>query len=108
MTPTPRKSALVLLVLGAILLLGVGIHKVLAGDGAIIVEKTPGGDFDQARVRTKVFIDFPRSQDMRDKFETQVKVANKLVCDYTDGRYRLENFEIVRHPAEKKNADIWW
>jgi hypothetical protein len=108
MTPTPRKRALVLLVLGAILLLGVGIHKVLAGDGAIAVDKTPGGDFDQARVRTKVFIDFPRSQDMRDKFETQVKVANKLVCDYTDGRYRLENFEIVRHPAEKKNADIWW
>jgi hypothetical protein len=38
----------------------------------------------------------------------QLRVVNQLICDYTDGRFRLEKVEFVNHPAEKKNADFFW
>lgn len=88
---TLRETFPLLWVLAAIPLLGVGINKVRAGDGIIAVDRMASGAFDQGRVRTKVFVDFPSSRQVRDRFETQVKVANKLVCDYTDGRFRLES-----------------
>jgi hypothetical protein len=103
-------SKLGLLLAGAVLvggLVAVG-QRVRAGDGTIAIARDPAGNFDQGRLTTKVFVDAPRSQEMRDRFELQMRVANRLICDYTDGRFRLERLNMVRHPAEKRNSDIWW
>src|SRR4051812_36592358 len=75
----------------------------------IVPNKKADGSFDQAIIqKTKVFIDAPRSQEKRTEFERQIAAANRLICDYTDGKFRFDKFQIVTHPAEKKKADIWW
>src|SRR3954467_12450302 len=104
-----RKRVQALLVLVALVLLGIGTLRVRAGDGMIVPNKKADGSFDQAIIqKTKVFIDAPRSQEKRTEFERQIAAANRLICDYTDGKFRFDKLQIVTHPAEKKKADIWW
>jgi len=104
------RARLGLLLAGSALVGGLAAvgHRVRAGDGVIVVDRMPDGRFDQARLTAKVFVDAPRSQDVRDRFQRQMNAANELVCDYTEGRFRIERLNMVRHPAEKRNADIWW
>jgi hypothetical protein len=101
----PERSTLFLV--GA-LVVGLADH-VRAGDAEITVVRQPADNsFVQGRMKTKVFVDVPHDQAMQTSFEEQMKSANRYVCDYTDGKFRFDNVQIVHHPAEKKNADIWW
>jgi outer membrane protein assembly factor BamB len=85
-----------------------GARTAVAGEGQILVDKDPAGKFVQGRIQPKIFVDLPRTADEYTKMIEQLKGANRLICDYTDGLFRLDSVQFVTHPAEKQKADIWW
>src|SRR4051812_7857004 len=83
-----------------------GVARVVhAGSGQLVAQKNMAGDFVQGAIQAKLYVDLPRSQEQLDLMMIQLRATNQLICDYTDGRFRLEKVEFVNHPAEKKNAD---
>jgi Ca2+-binding RTX toxin-like protein len=80
-----------------------------AGDGTISFGAPDGQGFVQsATIATKVYVGTPRTQAQMDSFVQQAKIANRMLCDASDGIFRIGSIEIVSNPLEKSRADVWW
>jgi outer membrane protein assembly factor BamB len=97
-----------LLVVVVLLSVAWGARFVRAGDGSINVQQKPTGELQRADVSLKVFVDLPRTAEEIAAMNEQLVNASGLLCDYTDGLFRIGQVEYVRHPLREKEADIWW
>jgi hypothetical protein len=82
---------------------GLAGRHALAGDGTI--RSQPDGTF---TVDMLVYQDVPRTPEQYDAFTQELQGASDLICDYTNGSFRLGNVVIVSHPLLERSSDVWW
>ena len=76
-----------------------------AGDGEIVPDPVNPGDF---VINSTAFVDLPRTTAEVEAIKAQLNGASRLICDFTEGRFRIGTITFENHPARKKGADIWW
>lgn len=85
---------------GSFLLAGMTIlHLAQAGDGSI--------DKD-GNVDLTVSVRAPAGPDQLDLMQEQLTIANRVICDATDGQVRLRTITLTQGDSQQKRSDIWW
>ncbi|HEX2875941.1 MAG TPA: hypothetical protein VHP33_32045, partial [Polyangiaceae bacterium] len=80
-----------------------------AGDGSIQFDPPDDqGIVRKASLSTKVYVALPRTQAQMDAFIAQAKLASQMLCDASDGTFRIGNVEVISNPIDRKRADVWW
>jgi hypothetical protein len=54
-----------------------------------------------------VYQDVPRTPEQYDAFTQELQGASDLICDYTNGLFRLGNVVIVSHPLLERSSDVF-
>jgi hypothetical protein len=80
-------------------------HVAQAGDGEIVPDASNPGRF---VINATTFVDLPRTAEELAAIQEQFQGASRLMCDYTQGFFRLGTIGFENHPARKRGADIWW